>query len=208
MTAVPPLLLPGLSRVVQAAGLAASAYALGFLQTRGILLYLGAGIGTEQLALAALAAAWLFFLGASWSLVGWLSGLFVGWRRRATGLLSGAAACTWLLFLAGYGLLALLGTESGYRKLSAPEGGHTLLIENRTFLLIGSHAVYEQLHGPIYAYRDSVHTDDGYDPFGGGAFSVQWGQDSATLSFAPSEAGEEGNAGDRTGRAVIPLLPR
>lgn len=209
MTGLPPRIISGANSLVQAASLMALAYLLRVLQASGTLLYLGAGIGTGQLIVAALVAAWCFFLGASWTLVPWFSGLFRHvFLRRAAGFLGGIITCAWLLLLAGYGFLTLFFSGPGYQRISAPAGEHTLLINNQSILLIGSHAVYEQVQGPVYAYRDQVLTDDGYDPFSGGAFSVQWGEKTATISFAVYSQGEDGNAGDRSGRAVIPLRAR
>ena len=41
--------------------------------------------------------------------------------------------------------------------------------------------------------------------FGTGAFAVQWGHDSATISYAVQSPTEEGDAAPRDGRAVIPF---
>lgn len=209
MTALPPALIAGISRLVQAAGLLALAYLLGFLRYNGTLLYLGGGIGSGQLRLPALAGAWGFLLGSSVALVPWFSGLVRHgvWRWSAR-ILGSAASCLALALLAGYGFIALLSSGPGYAKVSAPAGDHTLLINNRSFLLLGTHVVYEQQYGPVYVLRDVVLTDDGYDPFGSGAFSVQWGRDTATLSYAVRFPVEEGSPVPLDGRAVIPLGSR
>ena len=84
----------------------------------------------------------------------------------------------------------------------------SILIVNRSFLLLGAHAVYEHQQGPVYVLRDTVLTDDGYDPFGTGAFSVQWGPESATISYAVQSPAEDGDTAPRDGRAVIPFGSR
>ena len=208
MITVPPALIAGISRLVQAAGLVALAYLLGRCRDAGTLIYLGGGIGSGQLRLVALAGAWGFLLGSSVAMVPWFSGLVRhGVWRWSAGILGTAASCLALALLAGYGFIALLSSGPGYEKVSAPAGEHTLLVNNRSFLLLGTHVVYEQQHGPVYVLRDTVLTDDGYDPFGTGAFSVQWGRDSATISYAVQSPVEEGDAAPRDGRAVIPFGP-
>lgn len=57
------------------------------------------------------------------------------------------------------------------------------IVADSSFLLLGRHDIYEPACGPLFDRRAAITTNNGYDPFKDGQYSVEWADNSATISY-------------------------
>jgi hypothetical protein len=174
----------GFSRFLQACGFLSIAHTLTTLKTKGVLIHLGGPIGTDILAVICLAVAWFLFLGAAIILIPKALTAV-----RLPRLRSAAATLLWSLTAAALTAFSLFGSfmtivaDTTYRSIQSPDGAHRLLILDSSFLLVGRHDIYEPSCGPVLDLRAAISTNNGYDPFKDGQYSVEWSGNSATISY-------------------------
>ena len=174
----------GFSRLLQACAFLSIAHTLTTLKTNGVLIYLGGLLGTDLLAVFCLTAAWFLFVGAA---IIFIPEALV--RVKESRLRTAASAALWTLTATGLAAFAFYGTwltitaNTTYLVLDSPDGTHELLIVDSSFLLLGRHHVYEPACGPLWNRRAGIATDDGYDPFREGQFSVDWSDDAPSISY-------------------------
>jgi hypothetical protein len=104
-------------------------------------------------------------------------------------LRTAAATLLWSLTASALTAFSLFGAfrtivaDTTYRSIQSPNGAHRLLILDSSFLLLGRHDIYGPACGPLWNHRAGIATDDGYDPFKDGQYSVEWSGNSATISY-------------------------
>lgn len=174
----------GFSRLLQACGFLSIAHTLTTLKTTGMLIYLGGPMGTDILAVLCLAVAWFLFLGAAIILIPKaLTAVRPPWLRTAAATLLWTLTAAALTAFSLFGALMTIVADTTYRSIHSPNGAHQLLILDSSFLLVGRHDVYEPACGPFLSRRAAISTDDGYDPFKDGQYSVEWSGNSATIRY-------------------------
>jgi hypothetical protein len=157
---------------------------LGTLKQGGTLVHFGGILGTDTLVVIAVALSWLFFLGAALILVRAATlRVSVAWLRRSLKVLLWAGTTAALLLFGLFGAWTALTADFAYHGASSPDGRQNLLIVNSSVLLLGSFEVYVPSCGPALERLAHLATNNGYDPFAAGQYSVQWSADSATVSY-------------------------
>ena len=68
---------------------------------------------------------------------------------------------------------------------------HTIVVNERNFLIAGWVTVYERKNPFIVYFNCQEETDDGYLPILNNDYTVTWHQDSATFLFGDGEGGEK-----------------
>lgn len=68
-----------------------------------------------------------------------------------------------------------------YYEFSSPNGEHTVVAEEWSFLLGGGINFYERTNPIIVTYKENFNTDDGYRAISSGDFSVEWNKN--VMSF-------------------------
>ena len=75
------------------------------------------------------------------------------------------------------------GSEPKYYVFQSPDQQHTIVVEERSFLLAGSGTFYLKENAlfmkPVEGYR----TDDGYRPFQQKDFQLKWKRDSVSITY-------------------------
>ena len=174
----------GFSRILQACGFLSIAHTLTTLKTKGVLIHLSGPIGTDILAVLCLAAAWFLFLGAAIILIPkTLTAVRLPRLRTAATTLLWTRTAAALTAFSLFGAFTTIVADTTYRSIQSPDGAHRLLILDSSFLLIGRHDIYEPACGPLLDLRTAITTDDGYDPFKDGQYSVEWSGNSAAISY-------------------------
>lgn len=174
----------GFSRLLQACGLLSIANSLDTLKNDGVLVYFGAFVGTDTLIVLCLTIAWFLFLGSAMILIpAALIWVRHRWVRTLSAIILWALTATGLAALLLYGALTTWLADVTFRSIDSPDGRHRLLLVDSSVLMAGRHDVFEPSCGPIFDRRAIISTDDGYDPFGAGQFTVQWSDDSAIISY-------------------------
>lgn len=174
----------GFSSLLLACGAAGGAHALGTLKEAGILVHFGGTLGTDTLVVIALALCWLLFLGAALVLIPAAARrISAPWLRRSSAVLLWTGTTATLLVLGLLGAWTALTADFAYHRVASPDGRQELLIVNSSVLLIGSFEVYAPSCGPSLVRLAHLATDDGYDPFAAGQYTVQWSPTSATVSY-------------------------
>ena len=128
--------------------------------------------------------AWLLFLAAALVLV-WaaMRRVSVAWLRRPLKVLLWTGTTGALLVFGLFGAWTALTADFAYHGTASPDGRQKLLIVNSSVLLLGSLEVYTPSCGPALERRAHLTTNNGYDPFTAGQYSVEWSPDSATISY-------------------------
>jgi len=98
-------------------------------------------------------------------------------------MLSGALVILVLAIWAGLGLVSTLTAGRALHALVSPDGRHTLIIQNDSFLLLGQHTVYEKVGAVVYEERGEITTDNGYDPFSLNSYALKWDADAVTITY-------------------------
>ena len=174
----------GFSRLLQAGGFLSIAHTLNTLKTNGVLIHLGGPVGSDILAVLCLATAWFLVLGAGMILIPTALTAVrpIRLRTAASTILWTLTAATLTAF-ALYGAFMTIAADTTHRAIHSPDGAHRLLIVDSSFLLLGRHDFYEPACGPLLVRRATLTTDDGYDPFKDGQYSVEWAASTATISY-------------------------
>lgn len=174
----------GFSRLLQACGFLSIAHTLTTLKTDGVLIHLGGPVGSDILAVLCLATAWFLFMGAAMILIPRaLTAVRPLWLRTAASTILWTLTAAMLTAFALYGAFMTIAADTTHRAIQSPDGAHRLLIVDSSFLLLGSHDVYEPACGPLLVRRATITTDDGYDPFRDRQYSVEWAANTATISY-------------------------
>lgn len=174
----------GFSSLLIACGLLSGAHDLGTLKQGGTLVHFGGILGTDTLVVIALALAWLLLLRAALILIRTATQtVSATWLRRSLKVLLWTVTTAALLVLGLFGAWTALTTDFTYHGASSPDGRQNLLIVNSSVLLLGSFEVYAPSCGPALERLGHLATNNGYDPFAAGQYSVHWSADSATISY-------------------------
>lgn len=174
----------GFSSLLLACGAAGVSHALGTLKEAGTLVHFGGTLGTDTLVVIALTICWLLFLGAALVLIPAAARrVSAPWLRRSSAVLLWTGTTASLLVLGLFVAWTGITADSAYHRVASPEGQQELLIVNSSVLLIGSFEVYAPSCGPSLERLEHLATDDGYDPFSAGQYTVQRSPTSATVSY-------------------------
>jgi hypothetical protein len=162
---------------------AAAAFAILFNLPRNTLLY-SKGLSSNHLQLVAILAFLPPFMASVWLL---LPRLVRPVRRRSVRVLASILSAALVIFVlvawAGLGLLSTLTAGKALHVLVSPDGRHTLIVQNDSFLLLGQHTVYEKVGGVLYEERFGISTDNGYDPFSLNRYTLEWDPESVTITY-------------------------
>jgi hypothetical protein len=154
------------------------------LKQDGTLVHFGGILGTDTLVVIALALAWLLFLGTALVLIpAATQRIPVTWLRRSLTVLLWTGTTASLLVLGLFGTWTALTADFTYQGAASPDGRQNLLIVNSSVLLLGSFEVYAPSCGPALERLAHLATNNGYDPFAAGQYSVRWSADSATIGY-------------------------
>jgi hypothetical protein len=154
------------------------------LKQDGTLVHFGGILGTDTLVVIAVALAWLLFLGAALILIRMATQRVpVPWLRRFLTVLLWTGTIASLLVFGLFGAWTALTADFAYHGAASHDGRQNLLIVNSSVLLLGSFEVYAPSCGPALERLAHLATNNGYDPFAAGQYSVQWSADSATISY-------------------------
>ena len=82
-----------------------------------------------------------------------------------------------------FGAFMTILADTTYRSIQTPNGARRLLILDSSCLLVGRHPIYDPACGPLLDFRAAISTNNGYDPFKDGQYSVEWSGNSATISY-------------------------
>lgn len=82
-----------------------------------------------------------------------------------------------------YAWLAGFITEPRYFTFSSPDGAHTIVVEEESFLLAGFGSVYKKENALFMSKKAGYSTDDGYRPFSANDYRLTWGQANASLTY-------------------------
>lgn len=83
-----------------------------------------------------------------------------------------------------FGVAGFAEQSSQYYSFSSPDGTRTVVVEERSFLLLGALVVYGNDDGGIrYERLGSVGVDDGGTPITDGTYRVTWLADALRLEF-------------------------
>jgi hypothetical protein len=157
---------------------------LGTSKQDGTLVHFGGILGTDTLVVIALALAWLLFLGAALILIRMATQrVSATWLRRSLTVLLWTGTTAALLVFGLFGAWTALTADFAYHGAASPDGRQKLLIVNSSVLLLGSFELYAPSCGPALERLGHLATNNGYDPFAAGQYSVHWSADSATISY-------------------------
>ncbi len=75
------------------------------------------------------------------------------------------------------------GKERRYYEFTSPDGQHSVVAEERTYLLAGSVELYERVNPLFMERKEYYSTDDGYRPISNGDYSVAWQDNVMTITM-------------------------
>ncbi len=108
-------------------------------------------------------------------------------NKLALGLLS-----LGLVVLTGYSnFIFLIMDDTDYHRFTSPDGEHTIVAGERSFLLAGGVTVYERVGPFLYRERGYAATDDGHRPFCSGGSRVEWRKGGVEVTFTDGMGGWE-----------------
>jgi len=162
---------------------AAAAFIILFNLPSSILLY-SRGVSSNQVQLVAILLFLPLFLASAWLLLPrFIRPVRWRWVSVPASMLSGALVILVLAIWAGLGLVSTLTAGRALHALVSPDGRHTLIIQNDSFLLLGQHTVYEKVGAVVYEERGEITTDNGYDPFSLNRYALKWDADAVTITY-------------------------
>ena len=85
----------------------------------------------------------------------------------------------------------LIMDDTDYHRFTSPDGEHTIVAGDRSFLLAGSVTVYERVGPFLYKERGYATTDDGHRPFCSGDYQIDWREDGVEVTLGDGMGGEE-----------------
>lgn len=96
------------------------------------------------------------------------------WVLLLTKLFGAIIATCFTAVLLFSAVVTLFGIPSASYVLKSPNDDRSVLILNRSFLLLGSFPIYEPGTLPLYSKTGWITTDDGFDPFRKGQYKETW----------------------------------
>lgn len=70
-----------------------------------------------------------------------------------------------------------------YYEFSSPDGAHTVVAEEWSYLLGGGVVFYERVNPLAVTYREDFSTDDGYRAISSGDYSVKWEENVMSITL-------------------------
>lgn len=83
-----------------------------------------------------------------------------------------------------YAWLAGFITEPRYFTFSSPDGVHTIIVEEESFMLAGFGSIYEKKNALFMSKKAEYGTDNGYRPFSLNNYQLTWGQENVTITYS------------------------
>ncbi len=70
-----------------------------------------------------------------------------------------------------------------YYEFSSPDGEHTVVAEEWSFLLGGGVNFYERINPVLIKYKENFSTDDGFRAISSGDYSVEWNENVMSITL-------------------------
>lgn len=74
-------------------------------------------------------------------------------------------------------------SNSRYYEFTSPDNKHTVIAEEWSFLMGGGVVFYERVNPLFVRYKEGFSTDDGYRAISGGDYSVEWQDDTMSITL-------------------------
>lgn len=105
------------------------------------------------------------------------------WLRRLVKVIVGITLTCFTVVTFLSMMLKVVSSPQAAYVMQAPNDDRSVLILNKSFLLLGSFRIYEPRQWPIYSEAGWITTDDGYDPFREGKYTENWTEEGLELDF-------------------------
>lgn len=70
-----------------------------------------------------------------------------------------------------------------WHEYESPDQRHTIVVQEKAFLLAGGGTVYQQISPFLLKKVETYSTDDGFSPFKENKFKITWARDRVTVSY-------------------------
>ncbi len=133
---------------------------------------------------------WFLFI-AAWMIVAIISLIRYKMRGNAQHpvlAMIGAIAMT-LLLLGGAFLDWLVHAGDTYYTFQSPDGEHVIVAYEHAMLLFGEVSLYEKTSSILVEYETALSIDDGGRPITGGAYQIEWTDDTVIFSVSHYSGG-------------------
>ncbi len=80
-------------------------------------------------------------------------------------------------------VLSSVSKDCEYYKFISPDGAHTVIAEEWSYLLGGGVVFYERVNPLLVTYRENFSTDDGFRAISSGDYSVEWNENAMSITL-------------------------